>query len=425
MSSNHLAHERVRHLLVVGDERDIVAYARELQPDLMTSVLCTHQEARKMRTTDAHRRVVIVGDDAPVDEWVAAARFIHSMNPVDRVVSYGEEGQEPAAFIAIELGLQWHSPETVRAVNSKRLMRERLADAGVDDTPCLEATTAEEVTAFADRVGYPLICKPGQGAGSQGVVRLEGPDDVAAKLEATFSAAAGLRHSDVLVEPFHEGEEYSVECVSEAGEHLLLCVTKKFLVPGQFVELGHVLPAPLSVSDEQRILRTVTAALDALGVREGATHTEVIVNDRAVRIVETHLRQGGDRIPYLLRAARGSDIVAVLARQSIGVPSLGDARAELEKAADDLTSAAIWYAVPQVAGEVLEVRGTEDIKARPGVRDVVVRSAPGDRLGPITCSGDRPAHVWAVAESPEAALNIVQSAVADLQFIVGIPGRVG
>lgn len=110
MSSNHLAHERVRHLLVVGDERDIVAYARELQPDLMTSVLCTHQEARKMRTTDAHRRVVIVGDDAPVDEWVAAARFIHSMNPVDRVVSYGEEGQEPAAFIAIELGLQWHSP---------------------------------------------------------------------------------------------------------------------------------------------------------------------------------------------------------------------------------------------------------------------------------------------------------------------------
>ncbi|MFF7338184.1 ATP-grasp domain-containing protein [Streptomyces sp. NPDC008163] len=425
MHVNHQAHEPVRHLLVVGDERDIVARARELRPGLRTSVLCTHQEARKTGITDSHRRVVVVEAGAPLDEWIAAARFVHAAEPVDRVVCYGEEGQEPAAHIALELGLPWHSPETVRAVDDKRLMRERLAAAGVDDTPCLEATTAEEITAFGERVGYPLICKPGRGVGSQGVVRCEGPADVAEKLEVTFTAAAGLPRSAVLVEPFHEGEEFSVECLSENGEHIALCVTKKFLVPGRFVELGHVLPAPLPASEEERIVAAVTAALDALGIREGATHTEVIVGESTVRIVETHLRQGGDRIPYLLREARGADIVAALARQSIGVPSLGEVRGALEKAAGEPRSAAIWYAVPQATGELLEVRGAEEIRTRSGVCDVVIRSAPGDRLGPVARSADRPAHVWAVADSPEAALETVRGAVADLRFVVGIPGGLG
>ncbi|MFI9154150.1 ATP-grasp domain-containing protein [Streptomyces sp. NPDC053367] len=425
MPLNHQAHDGVRHLLVVGDERDIVARARGLRPGLRTSVLCTHQEARKMRTTDGHRRVVVVAADAPLEEWTAAARFVHEAEPVDRVVCYGEEGQAPAARIALELGLPWHSPETVRAVDDKRLMRERLAAAGVDDTPCLEATTAEEVTAFGERVGYPLVCKPGRGVGSQGVVRCEGPEDVAEKLRVTFAAAAGLPGSGVLVEPFHEGEEFSVECLSEDGEHIALCVTKKFLVPGRFVELGHVLPAPLPAGEEERIVAAVKAALDALGVREGATHTEVIAGEDTVRIVETHLRQGGDRIPYLLREALGADIVAALARQSIGVPSLGEVRDALEKAAGEPRSAAIWYAVPQAAGELLEVRGAEEIKSRPGVCDVVIRSAPGDRLGPVTCSADRPAHVWAVADSPEAALDTVRGAVADLRFVVGVPGSLG
>lgn len=412
----------VGHLLVVGDERDIVAYARELSPGLRTSVLCTPQEARKSGRAEDHRRVVVLDEHAPAGEWVAAARFVHAVEPVDRVVCYGEAGQTPAAEIALELGLSWHTPQTVRAVDSKKLMRERLAGAGVDDTPCIEAGTAEEIAEFGARVGYPLICKPGKGVGSHGVVRLEGPDGLDGLLAVSRSAAAGLHHTEVLVEPFHEGAEFSVECLSENGEHLALCVTEKHLLPGGFVELGHVLPAPLAAADEHRIVTTVARALDALGIREGASHTEVIVTGETVRIVETHLRQGGDRIPYLLREARGVDIVAALARQSIGLPSLGEARSQLEKAAGDTRSAAIWYATPQAPGEIVEVLGADEIRTRPGICDVVVRSGPGDRLEPVTSSGGRPAHVWVVAEGPEEALAAARTAVAGLRFVVAVPG---
>jgi biotin carboxylase len=422
MTSHRQNRPRVSHLLVVGDERDIVARARELDPELRTSVLCAAQEVGRVRDFTKHSRVVVLDDRSPLEEWVAASRFVHAADTVDRIVCFGEEGQRAAAAIADELGLAWHSGETVRAVDSKWHMRQRLAEAGVDDTPCVLTSTAEEIAAFGARVGYPLICKPAGGVGSQGVVRLDDADDIAGLLATTLAVAAALPNGDVLVEPFHAGREYSVECLSEDGRHLALCVTEKFLAPGGFVEVGHVLPARLTEGEEQRILGTVTAALDALGIREGVNHTEVIVTEREVRVVETHLRQAGDRIPYLLRDARGVDIVDALARQSIGLGALDGVRAQVEKAAVDGRFGAIWYATPSAAGEVLEVRGVEDVKGRPGISDAVVRVARGDRVRPITSSASRPAHVWGVADTPDEALALVRQAVADLKFVVAVPG---
>ncbi|MGW2254614.1 ATP-grasp domain-containing protein [Kitasatospora sp. NPDC001660] len=420
---DHAVEEQGYHLLVIGDERDIVPRARELRPGLRTSILCTPQEAHKIARIAAHQRVVVLRDDAPLDDWVAAARFVHAVDPVHRAICYGEEGQEPTALIAADLGLPGHTPDTVRAVDDKRLMRERLAAAGVDETLSIEARSEEEITAFAERAGYPLICKPVRGVGSHGVVRLNGPDDIATALDRVRSGAAGLKSTAVIVEQFHTGEEFSVECMSENGVHLPLCITRKFLADGGFVETGHQLPALLDAQTERAVRESVGAALTALGVRDGASHTELIVTDQGtVRIVETHLRQGGDRIPYLLREARGLDIVTALARQSIGVPSLDELRERLDKPADGPSYAAIWYAMPGVQGEVAEVRGVDEARARPEVRDVVVRTAPGDRLTEIRASAHRPAHVWAVADTPEQALATVREAVAGLTFLVAVPG---
>ncbi|MFC7472559.1 acetyl-CoA carboxylase biotin carboxylase subunit family protein [Actinomadura keratinilytica] len=152
----------------------------------------------------------------------------------------------------------------------------------------------------------PLICKPVRGVASKGVTRLDGPDDIARALDWGAVGAGDLDSPDLLVEPFLSGEEYSVESVSEDGEHLVVGVTRKLSEPDHFVEVGHVIPAPLPDGDERRIASTVRAMLSALGVRTGVTHTEVIVAPDAVHIVETHLRRPATRSPSCGRGSAAS-----------------------------------------------------------------------------------------------------------------------
>ncbi|MEU1087525.1 ATP-grasp domain-containing protein [Streptomyces sp. NPDC005576] len=406
------------HLLVIGVLRDIVARASELVPSLTTSVLCTADEAKALPRLADHFRVVVLPGDASLADWSGAAAYIHALRPVDRVLCYGEDGQEPAAAVCEALSLSGHARETVLAVNSKRLMRDRLAAAGVDDTLAVRVTSPGELASFAARVGYPVICKPTGGVGSQGVVRIDSADDLAEGLARALAPAPDGTPADVMAEKFHRGQEFSVEAVSEDGQHLPLCVTQKFVIPGGFVELGHQLPAPLPPGAEQQIFRTVAAALDALGVRNGATHTEVIVDGQQVRVIETHLRQGGDRIPYLLRAARDVDMVEALARQSAGLSAMGQLRAEIEQPLGEAPFAAIWYAVPDRPGRIAEVRGESEARAVAGVRDVVLRRTAGDTLTAVTCSDDRPAYCWAVGATPELALDAARSGISKLSFVM-------
>lgn len=418
-----------QHLLIVSGGGDLPDQARANWPGLRTTVICRPEVAPRLRSRERIQRTLVLREDAPVEEWVAAARFVHTVDPVDRVTNFSEKDVDKTAAIAEAFGMPWHTRETVTAVADKVLMRRRLAEAGVDDTVAEVVHDADDIRKLADRVGYPLICKPVRGVASQGVTRLDGPQDIERALDWGRQGADGLDSADLLVERFHQGTEYSVECLSENGEHLVACVTLKVSEHRHFVELGHVLPAPLTDPEHDRIAATVRATLDALGIREGVTHTEVLVTDDAVRIIETHLRPAGDEIPYLLKRARGIDLIDALARQSLGLPALGAARETLAAAqAGAPRYAAIWHACPDAVGTLVSVSGVEEARALDGVFDVDLYVEPGGELTGVSGSFARAAHVCAEGAGPHEALERARSAAQLLVFTVasaGVPARHG
>jgi len=64
---------------------------------------------------------------------------------------------------------------------------------------------------------------------------------------------------------------------SFAGRHVVVAVTEKLVAEGRFVELGHTLPARIDEPAREQIVGAVTAFLDAVGLADGPTHTEVRV----------------------------------------------------------------------------------------------------------------------------------------------------
>lgn len=411
-----------QHLLIVSGGRDLPDRARGAWPGLRTTVICRPEVVPRLRSREKIQRLIVLREDAPVEEWVAAARFVHAVDPVDRLTNFTEKDTEKTAAIGLDLGLDWHSAETVRAVADKYAMRRVLAEAGVGQVVAETVHDVEGVLKVAERTGYPLICKPVRGVASKGVTRIDGPADIPRALEWGAEEAGDLDAPDLLVEQFLSGDEYSVECVSEDGEHLAVGVTRKISEHDHFVEVGHVVPAPLPDADDQRIRTTVTDMLTALGVRRGVTHTEVIVAADAVHIVETHLRPAGDEIPELWARVSGVDLIDVVARQAVGLKVLDGLRATLAAPHDGPGAAAIWYACPDAVGEIVEVAGEEEARALEGVVDVEVLREPGKRLKGVTGSFARGAHVCAVGTSQDEALRRAQEGVRKLSFTVRSDG---
>ncbi|MEU6084097.1 ATP-grasp domain-containing protein [Streptomyces sp. NPDC047108] len=408
------------HVLVFGNGYDIPGRMRALGAAtgraVTTSVLCRPEHLAKLEEAGGHARILAVGADAPVEHWIALARAVHAIEPVTRIGSFGDQCQEKAAAVGRALGVPAHAPETVRLVFDKFAMRQHLAEAGFEAIGSAAVASAADLRAFAEQYGYPYVVKPRSGTSSSGVTVVREAGDA----EAAFARARGTdeRPADVVAEPFLTGPQYSVECFSELGEHEVVAVTRKFSDPVSLVELGHVMPAPLPPETGDAIRAYVVAVLGALGVEYGPTHTEVVLTEAGPRIIETHLRVGGDEIWNMVTDATGVDLVEYQLRQCTGEKVLPDIRAVLADPARPRRHEAIWFAGAPGAGVLVEVAGADGPHPE-GVR-LEVLGTPGSSLGGLQSSDSRLAQARAHADTAEKALDLAREAIAGLEFVTRV-----
>lgn len=134
---------------------------------------------------------------------------------IDRVECLWEPYVLLAAMARERLGLPGMTVDQALLFRDKELMKQRLDEAGIRTPRHASATTAAEVWAAAERIGYPLIVKPVAGAGSADTYRVDAPADLAEMLPM-------LLHVRTLsVEEFIDGdEEYTYDTVCAGGEVL-------------------------------------------------------------------------------------------------------------------------------------------------------------------------------------------------------------
>ena len=170
-------------------------------------------------------------------------------------------------------------------------------------------------------LSYPLIVKPVDRSGSRGVTRIDAPGNPVSLVEAIkFAFDQGFSKS-AIVEEFAWGDEFSVEGISWNGEHTILAITRKATTGApHFIESAHMEPACLTEEVAQVVKASVRHALDTLGVRYGASHSELkIAPDGTLRIIEIGARMGGDCIGSdLVPLHTGIDYVRAVADIALG-----------------------------------------------------------------------------------------------------------
>ena len=192
------------------------------------------------------------------------------------------------------------------------------------------------------------------------------------------------------------------------GEVHVIQITDKITTGAPyFVEMGHTQPTAFPVEIADKIRQVASAAVKAIGIKNGPSHTEIMVTDEGPKIVELGARLGGDCITtHLVPLSTGVDMVKCCIRISLGEKP--DCSIKYHK------GSAIRY-FPSHRGILTSVSGFKEAKEIAGVKQISLVKRIGDSISDIHNSADRIGFVisqgddaYIAARSAESALKCIQ-----------------
>lgn len=236
---------------------------------------------------------------------------------VDGITSFSLESALPTVvYVAHKLGLISNSEDSIKLTQSKFAQRQALEKAGIPVPKYYLVENEADLTMV--RCRFPVIVKPVDSGGSQGICKVESPDKLT---EAYKYAISFSRTSKAIIEEFIDGREFSVEYISHQRQHYFLQLTDKVTSGApRFVEMQHHQPADIPEAIRNRIKAMVEGALSALKIENSASHTEIKWNSNdELFIIETGARMGGDYITSdLVRLSTGYDFVEGAIKLAVG-----------------------------------------------------------------------------------------------------------
>lgn len=240
---------------------------------------------------------------------------------IDGVCTIASDAAAPTvAYVAEQMGLTGNSYEAAVRANNKYAMREALTKAGVECPrfQCVRGEPFPNPSLKGREMELPLIVKPSDRSGSLAVTKVETQEALIPAIEQAIKAS--FAH-EAMVEEYINGREISVEMISCRGIHYALQITDKVTTGApHFVELEHHQPSDLPAAMQTHIFDITRRALDALGLTNGASHSEYkITKEGRIAVMEIGGRMGGDFIGSdLVRLSTGYDFVEGVIRVALG-----------------------------------------------------------------------------------------------------------
>ena len=236
---------------------------------------------------------------------------------INGITSFSLESALPTlVYVAQSMGLVSNTIDCVALTKDKYSMRNAFQKADISVPRFYLIEDVAELGKY--KYNYPVIVKPVDGGGSQGINKVDSFIELAHAYEEARSKS---RIGKVIIEEFIDGREFSVEYISHKGKHYCLQITDKVTSGApHFIEVAHHQPANVSIEIANAIKNMVERALTALRIENSSSHTEIKLNSHGeLYIIEIGARMGGDYITSdLVRLSTGYDMVKGVIDLAIG-----------------------------------------------------------------------------------------------------------
>lgn len=379
---------------------DFISAAESLGVDLIVA----SEEPPPM---DMGRRYVQIDCSDP-EHAAEQITSLGDFEPIDAVVAADDRGVLVAARATETLGLPGNPYVAAAATRNKGMMRERFDAAEIEQPAFATIGPDDWPEDLVEEVGLPLVLKPLDRSASQGVIRVDRPEDLqgtARRIRAIVGADATL-----LAEAFVPGEEIAIEGMVRGGELRVLAVFDKpdTREGPYFPETLFITPSRLPDTVLAEAERVAAAGVRALGLTTGPVHIELKTHDNRARIIEVAARSiGGLCSRSLSFGLMGTTLETLILRNALGLDKEALKR-------EPVASGVLMVPTPGT-GTLKSIAGEAETRAIPGVTGIDFTIVPGK---PVVAppEGERyVGFVYARGESPEQVETALRNAMATLE----------
>jgi biotin carboxylase len=215
------------------------------------------------------------------------------------------------SHIANALGLVANTNDTTFYSTNKHAMREVLKSNNLPIPKFKKVFSLKE-----NDFNFPFLVKTVDRSGSRGITLVYNQHEY----QRAFAESLEYSFKDyVILEEYFEGTQYSLETFSQNGNHYFIGLTEEFYTgPPHFVEEKHIMPGRISDQDFIAVKEIIFKSLDALGIKNGAAHSEIRVMNNQYCIIEIASRMGGDFRYKLIELSNGIDYLSMVIKNCVG-----------------------------------------------------------------------------------------------------------
>jgi len=308
------------------------------------------------------------------------------------------------------LGLPGIGSDIVRRTTIKTEMKAAFHAHGVPTAAHRTVRSAEEATAAAQEIGYPVMVKPIDSMGGHGVARVDSPEALGPAWQAAEDATSS---NSVIVEKYLEGPEFGIQALIHEGELLYAVPTRKILTAdGRRIPLGHVFcPDVATMGMSREGLRDLAArSFHSLGVASAHATIDCIRTEDGLYVLELGARLGATCLPECTEVYTGMKVFEQALRLALGEPP------EVKVTQHQPTAAR--YIVSDRSGTLGECRVPPGVESAEDVVRFTLYAKPGDHVDAFSYAGDRIGEAIVTADSPAAAEKRVVDICESVEVVV-------
>ncbi|HVL64763.1 MAG TPA: carbamoyl-phosphate synthase large subunit [Actinomycetota bacterium] len=323
----------LRKILVIGSGPIVIGQACEFDYSGVQACKVLREEGYEVVLVNSNPATIMTDPEFADGTYIEpitpehVAKIIEREKP-DAVLPTlgGQTGLNTAMSLAAAGVLEEHgvemigaTPESIRRAEDRRLFKETMEAAGLEVARAEFAYSIDEALAIAERIGYPVVCRPSYvlGGGGSGVVR--NPD------ELRRIAAEGIRLSsigEVSIEESIEGwKEFELELMRDAHDNVVVVCSIENVDPMGVHTGDSITVAPqMTLTDvEYQGMRDDGArVMRAIGVETGGSNVQFAVDPETGRRIIIEMNPRVSRSSALASKATGFPIAKIAAKLAVG-----------------------------------------------------------------------------------------------------------
>jgi len=367
-------------ILIIGVRRKCYKAALKLGHEVLLWSDGPLHESRKKKLTDTL--------EVPYAECARGlSREVLSFlarHEISRVIANTEETVILGARVRRALNLKTLAIDVIDRFHNKYVMKNSAKAAGIPITRyelITDTTTAEELV---DSLGLPLVIKPVDESGAEGVI-----------VARTVGKVKSLMAPGLLAEQFVEGSEISVETFIENGKPVFHNITEYL---HQWKKSA--IPAELTEKTRARVLELNDRVIEHFGVDRGMTHSEFYLTKNGPVFGEIAIRPPGGYYMELISKVYGFDAWEVYVKLSCG-----EKVGKLNQLPDGIAAVVMLHPGP---GEIVSIDGETRIREYfKNLIELKIRVEPGDRVDEHTNTSNEIGHILFWEESREQMIKAI------------------